>query len=167
MATRFSGLVEETFDRFIQLGWPAYLKKKRWRAAIDVYEAICRRERQLRLAPGVELLTSYEQLSELAEVHKTTVGDALRRLEALGLVTFQAGSGSGPHAHDRVASRVKRVVPIPAPPGSPIGAIRTGGGGQPHIGRRSLQAQPAARHSQSWGGLTSPRATEPSPEVPR
>lgn len=96
MATRFSGPVQETFEKFTQLGWDAYLKKNRWRSAIDVYEAVCRREKQLQLAPGVELFTTYEQLAELAGVNKTTVGDALRRLAGLGLVAFEAGSGSGP-----------------------------------------------------------------------
>ena len=94
-------------------------KKHRWRSAVDVYEGICRREKQLGLVPGVELFTTYEQLAGLGEVHKTTVGKALRRLAALGLITFVLGSGSGRTPRDRVASRVGRVVPIPTPPGSP------------------------------------------------
>jgi hypothetical protein len=153
-ANKFSGPIGETFDRFTELGWATFLKKRRWRADIDVYEAICRREKQLGLAPGVELLTSYRQLSDLAGVNKTTVGDALRRLAELGLVSFQAGSGSGPHARDRVPSRVSRVVPIPLPPGSPMSAIRAGGGEQPHIGSGSHRAQAHDRYYQSWGGLT-------------
>ncbi|MGI8708459.1 MAG: hypothetical protein ACR2LG_09700 [Actinomycetota bacterium] len=164
MASRFSGQVEETFEKFTQLGWPAYLKKNRWRSAIDVYEAICRREKQLKFAPGVELFTTYEQLAELAGVNKTTVGDALRRLTELSLITFQAGSGSGPHSRDRVASKVRRVIPIPSPPGSPIRAIREGGERQPHIGGRSLRTKAPSRYYQSWGGLTSREPDAPSPE---
>jgi hypothetical protein len=95
---KYQGPVKETFERFEQLGWPAYLKKKRRRADVDLYGAICRREKQLRLAPGVELLISYRQVAELAEVHATTAGDSLRRLRELGLILFTACSGSGPHA---------------------------------------------------------------------
>src|SRR5262249_20550785 len=80
-AGKYQGPVRETFERFQALGWSALLKRQRQRAAIDVYEAICRREKQLRLAPGAELLTSYRLLAKLAGVHATTAGDALRRLD--------------------------------------------------------------------------------------
>ncbi len=165
MAGKFAGPVKETFERFSDLGWPGYLKKHRWRSAVDVYEGICRREKQLGLVPGVELFTTYEQLAGLGEVHKTTVGKALRRLAALGLITFDPGSGSGPHSRDRVASRVGRVVPIPTPPGSPIRAIEEGGGRPPSIGRRNLRAQP--RHFESWGGPTAAEHESAAAEGPR
>jgi hypothetical protein len=153
MAGKFVGPVKETFERFSELGWLGYLKKRRWRSVVDVYEAICRREKQLRLAPGVELRTTYDQLAGLAGVHKTTVGDALRRLAELNLIVFEAGSGSGPHARDRVASKVVRVVPIPSPPGSPIRAIQEGGDRRPSIGRPSHRTRRTPRTSVSWGGI--------------
>jgi DNA-binding transcriptional ArsR family regulator len=138
---KFVGQVPETLDRFERLGWPRWLKKRRWHSTVDVYSAICRREKQIGLAPGVELRTTYRQLAELADVDHTTVGDALRRLAELGLVEFTPGSGDGPHARNRVASRVRRVVPIPDPPkpGHPLPACTTGGQRRPDIGGPSHQ----------------------------
>ena len=159
-AGKYQGPVSETFERFQEIGWETLLKKKRQRAAIDVYQAICRREKQLKLAPGAEILTSYRRLAELAGIHATTAGDGLRRLETLGLITFVAGSGSGPHARDRIPSKVRRVVPIPPPPGSPIGAIRAGRHSRPHIGRRKPRQPGNARHFQSWGGTPKRRPTD-------
>lgn len=165
-AGKYQGPVKETFERFKELGWVAELKKRRQRAAIDVYEAICRREKQLHLAPGAELLTTYRQLGELGEVHPTTVGDALRHLHELGLISFVAGSGSGPHARDKTPSRVKRVVPIPRLPGSSIPVSKAGGGSRPYIDRRRQRRDGDPRHFQSWGGLTESKAGQQRPHQP-
>lgn len=162
MATKYVGPAKETFEKFTELGWPSCLKKRRWRSEVEVYEAICRREKQLRLAPGVELFVTYEQLSELAVVHKTTVGKALTRLAELELISFEAGSGSGPHARDRKASKVARIVPIPLPPGSPMGALREGGQRQPHIGSRSLHPTAVPREYLSWSARSAFEPARPS-----
>jgi hypothetical protein len=168
-AGKYKGPVSETFQRFEQLGWPLYLRRKRWRAAIEVYRGICTREKQLGLAPGVGMLLPYNVLAEITGLHKTTVGPQYRRLEAEGLIQFEPGGGSGPYARDRKPSKVRRVVPIPASPGAAEvkAAIRTGRGTRPDIGRRRRpgtaldrgkhpdgRGNERRRHYLPWGGLT-------------
>jgi hypothetical protein len=140
-AGKYQGPVRETFERFEQRGWPLHLRRRRMRAAIDVYRSLCQREKQLGLAAGVELLLSYDKQAVLAGCHRTTVGKALRQLAAEGLVLFEPGSGSGPSARDRKPSRVRRVVPIPLAPGSGSSnsAIQAGRGTRPDIGSRRRQ----------------------------
>ncbi len=138
---KYQGPVKETYERFELRGWAGYLRRRRFRSDIDVYRAICRSEIRLQLAPGAQILTTYRQLAELAEVHYTTVGDALTRLHQLGLIEFKAGSGDGPHARNRVASRVRRVVPIPRAPSELPSTfpLTTGSGRQPQISRTRQQ----------------------------
>jgi hypothetical protein len=159
LSSKYQGPVTETFEQFEQLGWAKQLKRSRRRSAIDVYAAICRREKQLHLAPGVELRTGYRQLAELAGVHYTTVGDALRQLSDLGLIEFVAGSGSGPNARDRVASAVRRITPIPGPPrvsgARSKAAITTGCQHQPQIGRATTrQKVPSSTRASGTGGAS-------------
>lgn len=122
----------QDFKRFRQLGWPKVLRTT---ATVETYKAICDREKELGLAPGSELRTSYRQLGQIGGHDHKTIGRCLKRLRQVGLVEFTEGSGSGPQAKDRTASVVKRVVPIPPPPSArthpPIG---TGGERPPDIG---------------------------------
>ena len=114
---KYVGDHSQSYQRFVQLNWPTQLRRWRFGRAADVYRAITVRERTLGIAPGSELRVTYKQLAALADgAHYTTVGRALPQLEALGLIEYTPGSGSGPHARDREASRVKRVIPIPSPP---------------------------------------------------
>jgi hypothetical protein len=144
-AGKYQGFPRETFARFEELGWPSHLKNIRQFRAIDTYRAICQREQQLQLAPGVELLTTYKQLAEIGGLHYTTVGNTLRKLDQLGLIHFEPGSGDGPHAKNRVPSRIRRVIPIPRLPSSEESraAITTDRQSRPEIGR-ARQAGDAA-----------------------
>jgi hypothetical protein len=146
---KYGGLHDQTFKRFVSLGWEEWLRRRRWHRAIDIYFAVCRREAQLRFAPGAELLTTYKQLAGLANgIHYTSVGKVLRQLASLGLICFTAGSGDGPHARNRTPSRVQRVIPIPRPPRDPFGslpALRTGRQSLPQIGSRALTGKQAYR----------------------
>lgn len=138
-SAKYQGVLNADFKQFARLGWVRHLKRRRRTSDVDVYRALCRRERELGLGPGVELLTSYKQLAEMAERHYTTIGKALRQLAADGLLSVEFGGGSGPHAHDRTPTRVRRVVPIPGKgKGSPNPAITTGSRSQPQIGRRPM-----------------------------
>jgi hypothetical protein len=146
----YRGPGSETFERFTDLGWPLHLRRRRLRSAVDVYHAVCRLEEARGFAPGSQMFTHYRQLAALAEVDPRTVGRALRNLEELGLVTFKPGRGSGPHARDRVASRVQRIVPIPQPRETQpsTGAITTGGGRPSDTGGGTSRS--AARRRQSF-----------------
>jgi len=156
----------ENFGRFEKLGWARYLRQQRRAAAADYYRAVCRLEEDREVAPGAEMLVSYKQLAERAERDYSAAGENLDVLLSHGLLSkFTRGSGSGPHARDRVPSRVRRQVPIPPPPSAalttggaprpPIGAgspPTTGSPSPPHIGGRQDPSDPA-RHSKSWGGI--------------
>lgn len=115
-ANSYSGPSTETYDRFVQRGWSSQLRRERFYVADEVYKAICVIERRLKFAPGSRLYTTYDKLALIAGCHKTTVGRALLKLAALGVIEFEPGSGSGPHARDRRASVIRRVVPIPPTP---------------------------------------------------
>jgi hypothetical protein len=115
-AAQYRGPQNEGLERFVELGWPRYLRRRRWRASADVYEALCELESRRGFAAGAPMFTHYRQLAAIALVNPRTVGRALTILACLGVVIFQAGSGSGPNARDRVASRVQRIVPIPECP---------------------------------------------------
>jgi hypothetical protein len=132
-------------DRFEELGWTGWLRAHRWRAACDIYLAICRLERFRGLPSGAPVRTSYERIAPMAEVNARTVGRELYRLETLGLISFNPGSGSGPRARDRVGSLVRRVIPIPRPGApSPDAAMRTVGGSPSQIGGRTRKVEPGA-----------------------
>jgi hypothetical protein len=113
-----AGIRAEDSERFQELSWACWLRRRRWRAACDVYLGICRLEQLRKLPCGAPIRTSYRQLASIVEANARTVGRELYRLDALGLIAFTPGSGSGPHAHDRVGSLICRVIPIPSPPSS-------------------------------------------------
>lgn len=115
---RHVGTRAEGWDRFEELSWPRWLRRYRWRAATDVYLAICGLEQLRKLPPGAPIRTSYRQLVSIIEANDRTVGRELYRLDRLGLIAFTPGSGSGPHAHDRVGSLICRVIPLPSTPSS-------------------------------------------------
>jgi hypothetical protein len=114
-ASSYAGLVGEDFQRFADLGWVELLQRKRWGSSVDVYRAVCERERQLSFAPGSPILMSYRQLADWTGRDYSGIGRSLARLDDLRVLNFHRGSGSGPRAKDKVASKVQRVVPIPAP----------------------------------------------------
>jgi hypothetical protein len=137
----------EGLERFEQLGWPTVLRKQRHTAAADYYRAICLLERKHGFGAGTTLLTSYEQLAELAGRNKRHAGENLRILLTRGLLAdFVRGSGSGPHARDRQPSRVARNIPIPNIPARYRAAITTDSERQPEIGgseSRHLDGDPS------------------------
>jgi hypothetical protein len=107
----------ESFERFEALQWPYALRRDRHSAAVDFYQAICTIERDLGLAPGVLLRTSSRQLAEVAGRNRAHALENLRILYTSGLLAdFRRGSGSGPHAHDRRPTELRRALPIPQPP---------------------------------------------------
>jgi len=125
----------ETMQRFEQLGWPEELRRIRRAAAADVYRAICLIERQHGLSPGSPLFASYKKVAEFSGRDHSGIGRLLDVLWRISLLSvFERGSGSGPYARDRHASRIARMVPIPAPSSALLAAIKTGCGPQPQIG---------------------------------
>jgi hypothetical protein len=124
------GVGPEDFARFRLLGWPEYLQSQRHYAAIKVYQAVCLIEQGREFRAGSELRVSHQQIADVAAVDRKTVGRCLPLLaeDQHGLIEYEPGSGSGPNAKDRVASKVKRRLAIPSPPpGSYVAAINTGG----------------------------------------
>jgi hypothetical protein len=115
-ADQFAGPRGQDFLVFEQLGWPRYLNRLRQRASVDVYRVLCNLEKTRGFAEGARFYTHYRQLAERAHIDPTTAGRALRQLRSRQLIEFEPGSGSGPRAADRKASRVRRVIPIPKPP---------------------------------------------------
>jgi hypothetical protein len=110
------GSASETFERFEQLGWPAILRKERHAAACDFYRAVCELERRRGFTPGSPLFASYSALAELAGRSPQHAGTNLELLSQRRLLAFfERGSGSGPHARDRRASKLARAIPIPSP----------------------------------------------------
>src|SRR5262249_1126122 len=95
------------------LGWPRFLKAKRQNGAVDVYQAICALEKKRGLGNGALVRTSLRQLAE--EAQRTNVRPALHALVAEELIDWNIGTGSGPHAKDRMPSEIRRSVPIPTP----------------------------------------------------
>ena len=124
------------YERFKRLGWTHLLRRQRHMAAADVYHALCEFEEKYGFVAGAPLHTTYKQLAELADRDHAHVGHHLQFLYELGLLSsFERGSGSGPHARDRVASRIARTVPIPPVPTAATNpAITTGDRTQPRIG---------------------------------
>jgi hypothetical protein len=93
------------------------LRRRRRAAAVDVYRGLCLLETDRGFAAGAPLLLSYQLLAERTGRCHQHIGDNLCELYTCGLLTeFERGSGSGPHARDRRASKVRRKVPIPPPP---------------------------------------------------
>jgi hypothetical protein len=128
----YRGPRSEGFARFEQLGWPGYLRRSRRASDVDWYRAICEVERERGIAPGGLLFVSYKQLARIAGRDHSKSGQGMHRLASDGLLReFLPGGGSGPHARDRRASRVARLVPIPP---LPMAAITTGGERPPQIG---------------------------------
>jgi hypothetical protein len=131
----FSGVYgagPEDYARFCRLGWPEFLRGKRRYAAIEVYQAVCRIEQDRNFRSGAELRVTHHQLAEAAAVDRKTVSRCLLLLAGeYSLITYEAGSGSGPNSKDRQASKVKRLLPVPSPP---IAAITTGGVTPTYIG---------------------------------
>jgi hypothetical protein len=76
----YQGLRSETFERFDRLGWPVYLKKKRQATLVDVYQAICRIERERDLASGGQVITTYRQIAAHAGRDFSNIGKNLTAL---------------------------------------------------------------------------------------
>jgi hypothetical protein len=134
---QYVGPRDQDFKRFRQLGWVKWLKQQRWSAAVDTYQAICFRERDLGFKDGAPLHVTYAWLGEHADRDKSKVGENCERLRRLGLLTlFERGSGSGPAARDRRASKVQRAIPIPPVPRAGLDSrtMTTDGATQRHIG---------------------------------
>lgn len=110
------GMRSETFSVFGRHGWPVLLRRERRGAAVDVYRAVCEFEERVGLPPGAPVRASHAQLAELAGRSRQNIGGNLVFLHERGLLErLVLGSGSGPRAHDRVATELARVVPIPTP----------------------------------------------------
>ncbi len=154
LATVYRGLKGETFARFEQLGWPLVLRRSRRAALADWYRAICELERERNFAPGAPLFVTYRQLAERAGRNYRHAGRYMQHLLDAGLLAeFLRGSGDGPHARNRVASHVRRRVPIPTPQGSHLStAITTGGDPPPHIGGLRPLSRRRAYRSPDEGG---------------
>lgn len=136
----YTGPSSETFSRFCKLGWPAKLQQDRRYAAIEVYRALCQLEEDRGFRPGSPLFCSYAQITAKANVSRPQVGKSLKQLaNDYVLIDFTPGSGSGPNARDRAASRVSRRVPIPPVSSLYYSAISTGSQRQPHIGSQRQQ----------------------------
>jgi hypothetical protein len=83
----------------------------------DFYAAVCDIERHRGFACGAPIYVGYRELGERADRDPSKAGLSCERLLKLGLlVEFERGSGSGPNARDRKASRIRRTIPIPPPP---------------------------------------------------
>jgi hypothetical protein len=140
---RHRGAHSQTFQRFCKLGWR---KELRTVAAVETYRAICIREKDVGFAPGEAFCVSLRQLAVIAGHDHKTVRRCAARLDRVGLIDFEPGSGSGPHARDRKASRVSRIVPIPSPSGIVYLSALTTDGSQPlDIGGRWPPLRPRKR----------------------
>lgn len=114
---------DEGFTRFRALGWPQYLRSRRYLAAVETYRAICWREEQIEWPPGSAFHVTHEQLADRSGGNRRSVARHLVELGEIGLITYDAGSGE--KGKKRRASTVRRVVPVP--PAPPIPAIRDRG----------------------------------------
>jgi hypothetical protein len=110
------GLDREGYEAFDEIGWTAFFRKKRRAAAADYYKAICTLEEERRFRPGSPLFTSSRHLATLARRDQRHAKENLELLRAHGLIEYRPGSGSGPHAKDRVAGFVQRAIPVPRLP---------------------------------------------------
>lgn len=115
---KYAGLPTETFEKFERMGWPAWLKRQRFRTAIDVYQGICLRERQLALTNGVDLFINYRQIADLGGCSAGSVRSSLEVLAGLGLIEFKTGEKRSQGFKGK-ATEVKRVIPIPPVPRVP------------------------------------------------
>jgi hypothetical protein len=116
---RRSGKLGEGYERFVQLGWPAALGRRR--GVGDTYRAICRREEEIEWTPGDAFHVAHDQLVARTDHRsRTTVRRHLIWLAETGLITYIEGSG---RKGERRASQIARVVPLPAPS---VPALRTG-----------------------------------------
>jgi hypothetical protein len=128
------GLRNQGYGHFEHLGWPRALRRIRHAAAADFYRAVCELESERGFAAGAPLFTSYAQLAALAGRDHRHAGNNLDLLLSLGLLrVFERGSGSGPKARDRVASRLVRFVPIPPVPPDQHPQYKTDGRTPPRI----------------------------------
>lgn len=114
--TPLSGLYRgprtETYQKFEQLGWSRFLRKRRLTGASELYRALTAIEVGREIAPGGLLIVNYDQLAKAAGLSKRSVGRNLRALHHMRLVNCIAGAGRYPGDPERKASRIRRLVPI-------------------------------------------------------